>query len=228
MIRRPTTIRVRLDHVAQRARATALLLALAVAPSAPIAGCGGTSAPQRTVTGPFSAEHAAVFENGVDYIADPTRIDGSWLREWEQEIDARVSLADAIGLVTITTLRTDVDLDRRETLRLVAHVDRERHGDLPDELTLVVRPGQPGYSTVHGNDRRILDQRFVLFVKWAEEDGTIVPRWHLSPAAERVVRRVNTLVERRHTPVGERRRVIVREHDVEGGGADDGEDDEGL
>jgi hypothetical protein len=200
------------------------LLAVALAA---VAGCG-SAPPTIQVTGPFTEDHGLAFENGLDLIENPTSLEGTWLRDWEEDIDRRVSLSDAIALVQITTLRTDVDLDRRETFRLVARVERERHGDLADEVTLVTRQSDPGYTSVRGNGDRILNQRFVLFLKWAEEDGQIVARWHLSPAADRVVRRVNSLVERRHTPTEERRRVIVHEHEVESDGtsSDDEEDDD--
>lgn len=201
-----------------------LVLLRAAALFAAIAGCGGGPAPI-VVTSPFTDEHETAFENGIDYIEDPTILEGSWLSSWEDDIDRRVQLSDAVALVTVTTLRQDVDLDRHETYRLITRVDRERHGELPDEVTFVVRHDQAGFGTVHGNDARILNQRFVAFVKWAEEEGQIVPRWHLSPATERVVRRVNTLVERIHTPHEDRRRVIVRESGSTSGGEDDEEDD---
>lgn len=216
-------------HTSDAMRATttsprSLLLALAgVILIAGASGCGGPGTPEIVVTGPFTDEHAVAFDNAVDYFADPSQLEGGWRRDWEEDVDRRVSLADAIGVVEVTTVRTDVDLDRRETYRLLSRVIRERHGDLPDELTLTVRQSDPGYGTVHGNDARILNQRFIAFVKWADEDGRVVPRWHLSPASDAVIRRVNTLIERRHTPAAERRRVIIREHAVEGAG---GEDDE--
>jgi hypothetical protein len=184
-----------------------------------LAACGPGAQPI-VVTGPFTAEHETAFENGVDYIADPTILEGPWLTSWEEDVDRRVQLSDAIAFVTVTTIRQDVDLDRHETLRLVARVDRERHGSVPDELSFVVRQGQPGFGTVTGNDGRILNQRFVAFIKWAEESGQVVARWHLSPASERVVRRVNTIVERVHTAPDERRTIIVRESGSESSGGE--------
>ncbi len=186
-----------------------------------VAGCG-PAAPAIVVTGPFTDEHGVAFENGLDLIENPTSLEGAWLRDWEEDIDRRVSLADAVALVQITTVRTDVDLDRRERFHLVANVERQRHGEIPEEITLVSRQTHPGYASIRSNSERILNQQYVLFLKWAEEDGQVVARWHLSPAADRVMRRVNSLVERRHTPTDERRRVIVREH----GGETPAEDDE--
>lgn len=207
-------------------RSTLIALACVSAALAGASGCGGPSTPEIVVTGPFTEEHALAFDNAVDYFAEPSQLEGGWLRDWEEDIDRRVSLADAIAIVEVTTLRTDVDLDRRETYRLLTRVVRERHGELPDDLTLIVRQSDAGYGTVHGNDARILNQRFIAFLKWVEEEGRIIPRWHLSPASDSVVRRVNSLVERRHTPAEERRRVIIREHDVEGSGDELEEDDE--
>lgn len=147
-------------------------------------------------------------------IDDPALLEGSWLETWEQEIDLRVRSADVVGYVRITTMRTDTDLERHETHRLVAHIDTLRLGEgIGDELELVVREGDAGFDTVHNQDRRILNQRFVAFVKWTQESEgmPIVARWHLSPASERVVRRVNSLVEARRAPSDDRRRIIVHD-----------------
>jgi hypothetical protein len=192
------------DFIIRRLTASTVLVALA----AEALGCGAAFSQDIRVSGPFTEEHAIAFENGVDTISDPTILQGAWLRSWEEDLDRRVSLADAIALVTITTVRQDLDLDRRETYRLVARVDERRHGPVPDEVTLVVRQGEPGFDTVRGHERRLLNQRFVAFLKWVEDQGRVVARWHLSPGAEGVVRRVNRLLERR-LPPAERRRVIV-------------------
>lgn len=163
---------------------------------------------------------SAVFANGVDFVDDPSLLEGHWLEAWEQEVDMRVRSADVIALVRITTMRTDADLERRQTHRLQARVDGVRLGQTVREgehLELVARPGEPGYPTVHENDARILNQRFVAFVRWVQPnpESPVVARWHLAPASERVVRRVNSLVEARRAPAEERRRVIVRDHPVE-------------
>lgn len=177
-----------------------LLLALSLC----LFACGGSQATERAVTA-FTAEHESVFENGLDMVQDPSALGGGWLTSWEEELDQRVTLADAVALVTVTTIRTDTDLERRDTLRLVAHVEREYLGELDDEVTFSVAEGEAGYGTVESNERRLLDVQFIAFVKWQrEEDGRLRVRWHLSPATNAVARRVRTLL---------RDRRQVREHD---------------
>jgi hypothetical protein len=173
------------------------------------AGCG-SSAPRIVVT-PMTPEAEAAFENGADFIDDPSLLEGSWLDAWESDIEHRVTLADAIVLVHITTIRDATDLEHHDSVQLVAAVDQVRIGEgVPSEIELAVREGEGGYGTLRNAESRILNQRFVLFVKWTQNDaGTIVPRWHLSPAGAGVIRRVNTLVEMRRTDASERRRIIV-------------------
>lgn len=182
-----------------------LLLLLLVA-------CGGSQASE-LVFAPFTAEHEPVFENGLDMVRDPGGLGGAWLTSWEEELDRRVSLADAVALVTVTTIRTDTDLDRRDTFRLVTRVDREYLGELDDEVTFAVAEGESGYSTVETNERRLLDQQFFAFVKWQrEDDGGRRPRWHLSPATDAVARRVRRLLRDRRQVVshdGTRRTVVI-------------------
>lgn len=184
-------------------------------------GCGGPQEPTVTEIEPFTERHEAVFENGVDMVRDPEALGGTWLRSWEDELDRRVSLADIVALVTIRTLREDVDLDRRQTYRLVADPSRVYLGEdqVGDEgLTLSVAEGEGGYGTVANNERRLLDAQFFAFVKWQRdpENGELVPRWHLSPATDQVASRVRALLERRRDVVeddGTRRRVIIHRNE---------------
>lgn len=180
-----------------------------------VAACGGSAPPARA-TSPFTDEHAEVFEDGVDFIADPGHLEGRWRQDWSRDLDRRVSWSDLIARVTIHTLRTDTDLDRVNTYRLIAEVDETLWGEPPeDELTLTVREGEAGYGTIEGNDRRILNQPFVLFLKWYDApDGNVRPHWHLAPATEPVTARVEYLIENRLRAPDERadERVIVHEN----------------
>lgn len=190
-----------------------LLLAFSLAASSP--GCGSAT-PQVVVT-PMSAEAEAVFENGVDFIYDPAALEGSWLEAWEQDIEHRVTNADAIAVVRITTVRRDTDLERHDTYHLVATVENVRLGTLSGEISLAARQGEGGFGTLVGNDERLLTpppehpDHFLLYLKWAtDESGATIARWHISPAGAAVVARVNSLIELRRQAADDRRRVIVR------------------
>ncbi len=177
--------------------------------------CGG--GPTSAVSGaPLTAEEELLFENGVDFVADPEALEGQWRRDWSSELDQRVRRGDLIAYVHVQTTRTDTDLDRRVTYRLFVDEGRTLVGQFPSgDLVLRAREGERGYGTVAGNERRLLNQDFVLFLKWELPEGAtdLVPRWHLSPATEPVKLRVEYLVERRRDiQVRERGRIIVHEH----------------
>ncbi len=214
--RRPNTYppeTVRVSPLAA-ALATAALACGAGLCAGALPGCGGAAA--EVVVTPMTAEHEAAFENGVDFIDDPRLLEGSWLETWESEIEHRVTLSDAIGVVRITTVRHDTDLEHHDTYHLVATVVSTRYGTMPGEVSLTTREGESGFGTVAGNDERLLappadrPEHFILFLKWTRDDsGDLVARWHLSPAGTAVVQRVNSLVELRRRDSEERRRVIV-------------------
>lgn len=180
-------------------------------------GCGGSAVTAAAVTSPFTDEHAQVFDNGLDLVRDPQALEGTWLSTWESDIDRRVGWSDVVALVTVRTLRTDLDLDRRQTYRLIARVDRVLYGEnVGEELELRVQQGQAGYRSIEESERRLLDQQFLVFVKWADEEdsqqGHIVrARWHLSPATDGVANRARLMLTRRQDAEGQgdRRRVIV-------------------
>ncbi|MEM9074647.1 MAG: hypothetical protein AAGE52_39495 [Myxococcota bacterium] len=182
-----------------------------------VAACGGTEAP--VVTGaPLTSAERALFEDGADFVADPEALQGQWRRDWSSELDQRVRRSDVIAYVKVQTLRTDTDLDRRTTFRLILDENRTIYGEYPTELVLRSKEGQPGYGTLEGNERQLLNRDFVLFLKWELADGAIerTPRWHLAPASDQVIQRVEYLVERRHdVQVRERGTVIVHEHAAE-------------
>jgi len=176
-------------------------------------GCGGSSQ-AAVVTSPFTAEHAEVFEDGLDFVHDPDVLEGRWRDDWSSELQKRVGWADLIGVVHVRTLRTDTTPDREVTYRLIVSVERSILGSAPDEeLSLVVRQGEGGFESVRTNERRILDQSFVAFIKWYQDEREeIVPHWHLAPATDPVVRRTEYLVRtRRSAEEDDERRVIVVE-----------------
>jgi hypothetical protein len=188
---------------------------VAAAMALTLLGCG-SSTPQVVVT-PMTPEAETAFENGVDFIDNPSLLEGSWLDAWESDIEHRVSLADAIAVVRVTTVRRDTDLEHHDTYHLAVQVASLRYGDLQNELLLTARQGEAGYGTLDGNDDRLLNppsdhpDHFILYVRWTrDEDGTLRPRWHMSPAGTAIVQRVNSLIEMRRQSGEERRRIIVR------------------
>lgn len=160
--------------------------------------CGGGSVQMRT-SSEFTEVHAEFFEDGVDYVANPDVLEGNWRDEWQREMEKRLEYSDFIGVVTVNTLRTDIAPGRRTSFRLMATVDKRLLGEAPEEgLSLVVRDGQAGYETVDGNQKRILDERFVVFVKWYEDENKLISaHWHLSPASDVILDRIRELILRR-------------------------------
>ena len=179
-----------------------------------LAGCGST-APTIRVTSPFTAEHALVFDDGADYVARPDALDGDWREDWDRDMQKRVGFSDTICVVTVNTLRIDTDLDRNTTYRLIAHIDRTLYGESPgEELPLIVREGSDGYASINGNDRRILNKTFVLFLKWYQPPtGDISSHWHLSPASQQILTATNRMIERRNVAQNPDQREIIIEHE---------------
>lgn len=186
-----------------------------LAPVLVIAACGGPQETVAVVSSPFTSEHEAIFEDGIDLVRDPRVLEGQWLSSWEDELARRVGFADVVALVTIQTLRTDLDLERRRTYRLITHVDRVYLGErVGEEIVLTVREGEGGFGTVETNEGQLLDRQYIVFLKWAEDaEGVVRARWHLSPATDQVATRVRSALQQRDDYAteddGTHRRVII-------------------
>ena len=170
-----------------------LLFALAAA----CATSSTTSAPTTGV--PLTEEDRVLFDDGVDFVGDPSVLEGRWRDDWSRELDERVTKADIVSYVRVRALRTDLDLERRTTYRLLIEEVEGIVGDLPEDLALASLDGDGGFTTIDGNENRILDQELVLFLKWEQREpgAEVRPRWHLSPHTEQVTSRVEYLAERR-------------------------------
>lgn len=165
-----------------------------------VAACATTSTNATPTTGtPLTAEDRVLFDDGVDFVGDPSVLEGRWRDDWSRELDERVTNADIVSYIRVHALRTDVDLERRTTYRLLIDEVNGIVGDLPDDLALASLEGDGGFSTIDGNENRILDQELVLFLKWeqSEPGAEVRARWHLSPHTEDVTSRVEYLAERR-------------------------------
>lgn len=178
-----------------------------------LSACGAARTGPR-VSSPFTEDHAAVFDDGVDYIARTDTLDGAWLDQFESEVQGRVSYADLIVVGKVETLRQATDLDRRTAYHIVIRIERALHGS-PERrtLTLTVREGDRAFATVDGKERELLEHNFIAYVKWYErEDGEIAAHWHLSPASPPIVARTEELVAARQVSSGQRRGPRVIEH----------------
>jgi hypothetical protein len=180
-----------------------------------VVACGGTAAVAPPVAASLPAELETVYENGADFVDDPEILQGRWRDDWSQELDSRVRTADIIAIVNVPTLRTDIDPEGRMTFRLNSVVDTSILGDASGEIPLESHQGELGFTGVRSNERRIQSQPMVLFLIWAaDEDGSTIARWHLSPGTEQVISRVRYLAERRRgvEREGQPGRVIVHQN----------------
>ncbi len=187
----------------------AFLLAVTMLLPVLLASCGGAASTTPVASSPFTAEDAVVFDDGVDYVEDPEALDGRWREEWGQEMEKRVRASDLIVVVSVPTVRTDTDLDRRTTYRLLANTQRTIFGAAQSELILSSAEGAAGYASVERHMRQVMANGMIAFIKWETiEDGSVRARWHLSPASTMVVRHTESGIEERTGQRSNRARVI--------------------
>jgi len=187
----------------------ALQLSLPLLVAGVLLGCGGP-APVVQVTTPFTEQDTTLFDRGVSYIVDPAALGGGWEAEWAEALELRVQHADAVAIATGHTFREDTNPRQQRTYRVSLSLDTRLYGELPDELELISRPGDEGFESVNGQESHILQQRFVVFVKWQlnEESGAVEAAFHLEPASPTVQARVRELVERMHGVVNGPRTTV--------------------
>ena len=163
---------------------SAVLAAIAVLGT----GCGSSTG-FMGVSSPMTTEDEARFDNGVEVVGDLEGLAGHWRDSWNEEMDERIGRADLIAVIAIQTLHHDTDLERRSSYRIVAHVEERLRGEGHGELHLSSREDDPGFPSLRDTEARMVGQRFVAFIKWAQpegEDGPILARWHLAPDTESV------------------------------------------
>ena len=160
------------------------------------AACG-SSAPAVDRADPLPATLAPYFDNGVDFVADPEVLEGEWRRDWSTELDTRVQESDTIAMVSVRTLREDIDPDGQTTYRVVIEEGRRVLGNPVDGQTLLVQDGALGFNSVAENVTRVQSMDWVLFLKWGLVENEVVAHWHLSPGTQPVIERVDYLAERR-------------------------------
>jgi hypothetical protein len=169
--------------------------------------CGGAKQNQKQST-PLTPEQTAAYDHGVDFVTTLEGIEGRWRDDWERDLSVRVASSDLIALVTIRTLRTDTDPEQRVTYRLLGSIDRELVGKAAgNEVELMVRADQLGFTSVHQNQGRLANQQFVAYVK---SGGEGVLHWHLAPASEQVLTETEGKISQlAGTPKGTGERTVV-------------------
>lgn len=173
------------------------------------AACGAASQKPVTVT-PLTPDEERAFEHGVDYIAKLDGLEGKWREDWDRDLAQRVASADAIVVVSLRTLRTDIDPEQRVTHRMFAQVERTISGDAGGkEVELAVREETPGFTSVHQNWNTLESKQFIAYLKWFRTDvGSLAAHFHLSPASDEVLRETEAMLAAKK-PAEPQGRVIV-------------------
>ncbi len=167
----------------------------------------GCAAASSTIPAPdFRPSDAPLFDNAVDLVEAPVIVKG----EWSGAFERRVGRADLIAVVRVDSLSSDF-VSRRSSYRLTARVKNRLKGSSPKELLLRVGDDEPGYETVRVNEDRLLEDAFVVFVKWAAnpESSERIAHWHLSPGSDAVREKIDYLL--RHPMKDSRTKVEVVE-----------------
>lgn len=133
----------------------------------------------------MTGEDEISFDDAVDYVANPADLGGGWAERAEGELERRVRAADVVAVVTVVSVRGSTDARGLRRQQIDARIDETLRGSAGESLQLGVSERAAGFDTVAGRSRQLLERQFVAYVKWAEgADGSVVARWHLSPATE--------------------------------------------
>ncbi|MDP3276117.1 MAG: hypothetical protein Q8Q09_13035 [Deltaproteobacteria bacterium] len=142
---------------------------------------------------PFSAEHALLFDDSVDYLSSLDDLGGRLAADFTTQLNSLSRTADLVAVCRIETVTVSLDPDGSQSIRLTAAVTEILRGTAPEErrVSLRVAQGQPGYNTVSGRQERLQTGSWILFVKWyTDSEGALRAHWHLSPQSPSLERRV--------------------------------------
>jgi hypothetical protein len=153
-------------------------------------GCASGSAGKGAhPSSPFAGNDPRLFEDGVDLVGDPDGLSGQWADDWSNEMRDRVSRSDLVALVTVNTLRTDINPEQHTTHWLVVGVDDVLKGGAGSkELSLASSQDELGFDSVDRERSTILRRPLLLLAKWVKQpNGEVRPAWHLASASQQVV-----------------------------------------
>jgi hypothetical protein len=158
-----------------------------------LANCGGSGSAVRP-TSAFTDQDTRLFEDGLDLVGDPDGLTGRWADDWSNEMRDRVERSDFVALVTVNTLRTDIDPEQQTTHWLLVGIDDVLKGrDKAREISLASPQAAIGFQSVDRERATILRKPLVLLAKWvAQPNGGVRPAWHLAPASREVVAAVRS------------------------------------
>lgn len=143
------------------------------------AACGGSRNGPNAET-PLTAAQAMLFEDGIDVLTDPAKLQDNWRTDWETETRARIKESDRTVLGHITTLRTQEDPGKALSYHIVVAIDKSLIGEpIGNEVVLVSRAGTAGYGGVAEQGDHLLRLDVIAFIKYAKEDSAVVPHFHL-------------------------------------------------
>ena len=152
-------------------------------------------------TSAFSEQDGQLFEDAVDFVADPDALTGRWADDWQHDMRGRVAASDLIALVSIPTLQTATDPQQRTSFRLSTTVLKTMKGNAPADLTLSVADDAPGYSSIEPGRARLNTEQFVVFAKYyTKTDGSYDAHWHLSISSPQVAAHVRAELGRDVAP----------------------------
>jgi hypothetical protein len=177
-------------------------------------GCGSAGASGKGLrpSSPFTAADAKLFPDGIDLVGNPKGLDGRWAQDWASEMLDRVQRSDLVALVTVDTLRTDVTPEQRTTYWLDAQVKDVWKGSFDEsQLSLPSSDSDVGFGSVDQRRNTVLKQSVIVLAKWEQgPNGTVRPRWQVTPASQEVIATVRAHLQQR--AAGSQDRVIEREY----------------
>ncbi len=165
-----------------------------------VSSCSSTTSNIRPQA-PWEPELAEFFDDAADFIQNPGDLQGAWSTGYSRELQGRVDEADLICRVTVSTLNEDINVEGHRRKHLLMGITSVLYGEEPEgrRLHLSVDEGSAGFDTIDASERRLLDNQFVAFVRWYEdEDSAVRGHWHLSPGTRSVVELVRHQIIERH------------------------------
>ena len=158
-------------------------------------GCAGRTF---DVGEPWNITETRFFDDGADLLDDPLKLTGRNRIDQKALIEGRASTADFIAVVDLLSIQTARDANGQVQKYLSARTIKNLYGRIPaDEFRLVSRPASSGYVLIERYEAG-LKGKFIVYVRWFKRpDQTLGHHFHLSPASDVLVRRVEEQVQNR-------------------------------